>query len=76
MARKMREGECRTTRNGVEFCKIGGRVRFTGKGRGRRSRTLSGGRRGSGTKGKKCKRYQRVPAKGRRGTVRRCKSYG
>lgn len=33
---KMREGQCSKTRNGMEFCKIGGRVRFTGKASGAR----------------------------------------
>ena len=38
---KMREGQCSRTRNGMEFCKIGGRVRFTGKASGARRKTGS-----------------------------------
>jgi len=29
--RKMREGECRTTRKGAKYCLRGGKVRFTRK---------------------------------------------
>lgn len=39
---KMKEGSCRTTKTGRQFCKIGGRVRFT-KGGGRsRKRSVAG----------------------------------
>jgi len=31
--RKMREGECRTTRKGARYCRRGGKVRFVRKGR-------------------------------------------
>ena len=76
MATKMKMGECRETKNGQTYCMTRVGVRFK-KGGGRR---LSGSgrtstRRRSGTKGKTCKRYQRVPMRGVRGTVRRCKSY-
>ncbi len=76
-SRPMRPGECRLTKNGMEYCNTADGVRFTsqvGGLSGGRSRTRSRSR--SGTKGKTCQRFQRVRVKGKQGTERRCKSYG
>lgn len=68
---KMRNGECRVTRNGQRYCKRGGRVRFV-KGGGRsRSRSLSGSR---GRKGRTCIRRKRVRMRSG-GTSLRCAKY-
>jgi len=77
---KMRTGECRTTKAGMEYCKFPEGVRFTGSvgglsggSRAKRTRKRSGG---SGTKGKHCLRFKNVPMKGTRGKVRRCAKFG
>ena len=73
---KMRPGECRTTKAGMEYCKFPEGVRFTGQVGG-----LDGGskskrkRKRSGTKGKSCQRFKRVHMKGKTGTVRRCAKF-
>lgn len=73
---KMREGECRLTKSGQKYCKEDGQVRFVAGG-GRSRRGLSGSRRSkSGTRGKTCKRFKRVPMKGTTGKVRRCAKFG
>lgn len=74
---KMRMNECRVTAAGMEYCKFPEGVRFTGSvgglsGGGRAKRT----RRRSGTKGKHCQRFKRVPMRGKTGTVRRCAKFG
>ena len=70
--RPMKPGECRTTRAGMEYCKMPEGVRFTGQtgslsGRGRARR--------KSTKGKSCVRFKRVPMKGTTGKVRRCAEF-
>ncbi len=72
--RKMRVGECRTTKNGQKYCKYKKGVRFV-KGGSRRSSNLSGGTKRKGKKGKHCVRYKRVTVKGTRGKQRRCAKF-
>lgn len=76
-SRPMRNGECRVTKNGMEYCKVDGEVQFTqsvGGLSGGRSRSRSRSR--GGTKGKTCQRFKRVQVKGTKGKARRCASFG
>ena len=79
---KMRQGECRTTKSGMEYCKFAEGVRFTASVGGVSGGGISGGgrakrkRKRSGTKGKTCQRFKRVQMKGKPGTVRRCAKFG
>lgn len=74
---KMRMNECRVTASGMEYCKFPEGVRFTGQVGGVVAAVGSPNprRRGSGTKGKSCQRFKRVPMKGKTGTVRRCAQF-